>query len=200
MSDARKECLSQFTKVCECPVTLVTPKNLNDFILPEHPLHPAYSYLSQTHKADYLRTYFMNFHGGGYTDIKRTSGSWVASFTDLSNSDAWICGYKEIPGGVAYNPYAPYWSELVGNCAYICKPQTPLTQEWYSSMIALLDTKLDELKLHPASHPQDSLGNNDSQYPIEWNEMLGRIFHRVSYGYKEYILNTLPICIFHSYR
>lgn len=34
--------------------------------------------------------------------------------------------------------------------------------------------------------------------PIEWNEMLGRIFHRVIYNYKNKILNTLPISIFYN--
>ena len=53
---------------------------LDKYILQEHPLHQSFNYLSETHKADYLRTYFMRFHGGGYSDIKKTSGSWIDSF------------------------------------------------------------------------------------------------------------------------
>ena len=198
MSADRSACLEQLKQISKCNVILVTPENLHEHVLPEHPLHAAYPFLSETHKADYLRTYFMNFHGGGYSDIKRTTGSWVSSFEELKNSDKWICGYKEIPGGVAYGP-GERWSELIGNCAYIAKPQTPLTQKWYGDMIALLDTKLESLKQHPASHPQDCAGGG-SKYPLEWNEMLGRIFHRVAYTYKDRLLNTLPISIFHSYR
>ena len=65
-------------------------------------------------------------------------------------------------------------------------------------MIAFLDTKLDGLKAHPATHPQDCAER--SRYPIEWNEMLGRIFHRVSYKYKDKILQTVPIVSFSAYR
>ena len=200
MSSARQECLKQLKEISECNVVLITKQNLHEYILAEHPLHPAYEYLSETHKADYLRTYFMNFYGGGYSDIKKTTGSWVKSFEDLRNSKYWICGYKERNAGdIAYAPNSAKWNELIGNCAYISKPQTPLTKDWYNAMINFLDTKLEELKRNPSRHPQDSK-ESGSGYPIEWNEMLGRIFHNVSYTYKEYLLNTLPVCIFRGYR
>jgi len=197
MSEFRKQSLEQLKEVTGCNVILVTKKELSKYILPDQPLHEAYNYLSETHKADYLRTYFMNFYGEGYCDIKKTTGSWVDSFNKLNNSDYWICGYKEIEGGVAYGPCIDKYNELVGNGSYICKPQTELTKEWYASMIALLDSKLEQLRKNPAKFPQDC-SESCSGYPIEWNEMLGRIFHKVSYKYKEYILNTLPILDLHS--
>jgi len=199
MTTSRIECLQQLKEISQCNVILVTKKTLSQYILPDHPLHPSYEYLSETHKADYLRTYFMNFHGGGYSDIKKTTGSWIQQFDDLNKSDYWICGYKEIYGGVAYDPVYYKWEELVGNCAYICKPQTPLTIEWYNTMIQLLDSKLEELKKNPSTSYSDAK-ESGSGYPIEWNEMLGRIFHKISYQYKERLLNTLPVSIFHSYR
>ena len=199
MSQNRKSCLEQLINTSECRVILVTQQNLHEYILPNNPLHPAYEYLSETHKADYLRTYFMHFHGGGYSDIKNTTGSWKKSFIDLETNNYWICGYAEIEGGVAYQPYSDKWFELIGNCAYICKPNTKLTSEWYNEMIKLLDMKLPELKLNPSKYPQDAKSEY-SNYPIEWNEMLGRIFHKITYKYKEYILNTLPISIFNNYR
>jgi hypothetical protein len=199
MSQRRRESLEQITNTSECNVILITPKNLHEYILPEAPLHEAYQYLSETHKADYLRTYFMHFHGGGYSDIKKTTGSWKKLFEDLRQSNCWICGYPEVEGGAGYAPHADKWRELIGNCAYICKPKTPLTTEWYNEMIALLDTKLPELRLHPAKHPQDQKCAH-SNYPIGWIEMLGEIFHKVSYKYKEYVLNTLPISIFRDYQ
>ena len=79
-----------------------------------------------------------------------------------------------------------------------CKPRTPLTEEWYAEMVAFLDTRLERLKEHPATHPQDC--SERSSYPIAWNEMLGRIFHRVSYKYKDKLLQTVPIVCFSSYR
>jgi hypothetical protein len=99
----------------------------------------------------------MNFHGGGYSDIKCTTGSWKQSFLDLKNSDKWMIGYAEICGGIAYGP-GERWTELIGNCAYISKKKTPLTIEWYNDMIILLTKKLDELKKHPAQSPQDCCG------------------------------------------
>lgn len=200
MTDSRIRSLQQLKEVSECDVVLVTKKELPDYILETNPLHPAYEFLSETHKADYLRTYFMNFHGGGYSDIKITTGSWRAAFEELESGDMWMNGYKEIHGGVAYQPHADAWNELVGNGAYICKPQTPLTKEWYSEMIRFLDTKLEKLREHPAQYPQDCAERSGGCYPIEWNEMLGRIFHRVSYQYRDKILRTLPISIFCNYR
>jgi hypothetical protein len=199
MSDARRTCLEQLKRVSQTEVILVTKDTLSQYILKEHPLHPAYEYLSETHKADYLRTYFMNFHGGGYSDIKHTTGSWTPAFEQLTNSGAWICGYPEVEGGSAYNPVPDAWKELIGNCAYICKPRSPITQEWYATMLALLDTKLEELRKHPSSFPQDC-AERGTGYPIEWNEMLGRIFHRICYKYRDSLLNKLPISIFYGYR
>jgi len=200
LTENRIRCLDNLKNVTNYNIILVTPLNLNDYILEEHPLHEAYDYLSETHKADYLRTYFMHFHGGGYTDIKETRGSWIKSFNDLKNdNNKWICGYKESNNGVNA-PLSDKWSELIGNGAYICKPKTPLTTEWYNEMIKLLDTKIEKLKIFPAKFPQDCDNNSGNCYPIGWSEMLGKIFHKVCYKYKEYLLNTLPTPIFHSYR
>ena len=199
MSESRKNSLANLKEVSECNVILVTPSNLSDYIKPEHPLHEAYQYLSETHKADYLRTYLMNFYGGGYSDIKKTTGSWKKSYDELLNSDKWICGYPEIDGGVGYEPLKDEWRELIGNGAYICKPNTPLTNEWYDEMLRLLDSKLEQLKLHPASFPQDS-SEKGTGYPIGWTEMLGKIFHKVVYKYRGHVMNTLPISVFTNYR
>jgi len=198
LTQNRKICLEQLIHTSECKVILVTSINLHEYILSDHPLHPAYEFLSETHKADYLRTYFMNFHGGGYSDIKQTTGSWKQAFMDLKNNDNfWICGYPEIPGGVAYAPYVDKWNDLIGNGAYISKPNTPLTNEWYNEMITLMDKKLPDLRLNPSKHPRDC--KETSNYPIEWNEMLGRIFHKITYKYKDHLLRTLPISIFYDY-
>ena len=198
MSNQRKESLQELKNISQCNVILITPYILNNYILDKHPLHPSFKYLSETHKADYLRTYFMRFHGGGYSDIKRTTGSWLESFEKLKQSDKWIIGYKEVKGGVAYSPLKNKWKELIGLCSFICKPNTPLVIEWYNEMMKLMDDKYIELKKNPATFPQDCKEKSD--YPIEWNEMLGRIFHKVLYKYKNKSLNTLPISIFHSYR
>lgn len=199
MSSQRRECLENLQKVSECNVICVTADTLANYILKEHPLHEGYQYLSETQKGDYLKAYFMNFYGGGYSDIKKQSGPWVKSFNAVYSTNAWMCGYKEENYGVAYKPHRHIWRELVGNGAYICKPNTPLTNEWYSEMLKVLDQHLPALRLHPAQNPQDSK-EKGLGYPIEWNELNGRIFHRISYKYKEHILRDLPTPSFSNYR
>ena len=76
MSQTRKNCLIALKERSQCEVVLVTPYNLNDYILPDHPLH-------ESHKADYLRTYFMHFHGG-YCDIKDPGADWNNTFNPLT--------------------------------------------------------------------------------------------------------------------
>ena len=62
MSADRAAALHSIMLNIGCPVVLLTPDTLANWVLPEHPLHPAYPYLSQTHKADYLRVYKMYHH------------------------------------------------------------------------------------------------------------------------------------------
>lgn len=201
MSYNRKNCLNQLIEKTKCNVILVTKNNIHKYILPDHPLHEAYQYLSETQKGDYLKAYFMNFYGGGYCDIKNQSCSWIDSFNKLSNSEKWIIGYKEgCPEHIAYKPVASYFYELIGNGAYICKPHTSLTEEWYNDMIKLLDIKLDMLRQFPSTFPQDHSEISNGKYPIGWNELNGRIFHRICYKYKDKLLNTLPMPNLTNYR
>ena len=180
--------------------TLITKHNLEKYILPHEPLHPAYKYLSAVHRADYLRTYFKHFYGGGDSDIKQTRGSWKTAFNKLQNTSVWIVGYKErgafdVAGGQRIQKH---WRRVVGNCAYICRPRTPFTTEWYNSMLALMDTKLGALRKHPASDPRDASGM--TKYPIEWNEMLGSIFHPLCVKFSNHISQALPPSVFENYQ
>jgi len=199
MSEQRRGCLELLKTDSECDVILVNQDNLPEYILPDEPLHPAYVYLSETHKADYLRAYFMNFYGGGYSDIKMPTGSWKNSFEYLENSDAWICGYKEIESGVSVEWLRENYNDLIGNGAYICKPKTPITRIWYNEILCILDEKLELLKLHPSTFPQDCSELNKG-YPLAWSEICSSIFHKVCYNCRNRLLYTLPRPIFHNYR
>ena len=59
MSHNRLGCLYNLRTQTDSNIILVTVDNLASFIKPEDPLHEAYQYLSETHKCDYLRVYFM---------------------------------------------------------------------------------------------------------------------------------------------
>ena len=78
MFDNRKRCLESLVNT-ECEIELVTPSNLNDWVLPNRRLHAAYENLSAIHRSDYLRAYFMHHYGDGYAGIKLTSASWLLS-------------------------------------------------------------------------------------------------------------------------
>jgi hypothetical protein len=208
MSINRKKCLHQLITNTRMPVKLIKSDNVFNYELKEHPYHKAFPYLSETHKADYLRTYFMHFYGGGYSDIKETTGSWIQSFKLINDTDdKWIIGYRELSGWSANryirNTHTHELNDnnpLVGNGCYICKSKTPITYEWYTLMTNVLDEKFDMLKLFPATFPQDKAEISNGKYPIYWEEMLGEIFHKVCFKYKNKLLHSLPICKLTNYR
>jgi len=200
ITENRKECLKTIENY-----TLVTEENIDKYILKSHPLHEAYKYLSETHKADYLRTYFMHFYGGGYTDIKKQTGSWSNSFDKLlENKDMCVLGYTEIGpngvSGVSDNFYKPYWKELIGNGCYIFRPYTSFTKKWYENMLSILDKNLDLLKENPSRHPRDCIEHFEwTSYPLKWSQILGDVFHPICYEYKDKLLHGLPIPLFYNY-
>jgi hypothetical protein len=188
-------------------VTLITPNNLNNYILNDYPLHKGYQYLSETHKSDYLRCYFMNFYGGGYSDIKQIDTSWLNYYKELIYSDKWACGYAEIsPGDIAYgndtslnDQMKKNYNKLIGNGCYIFKKNTPLTNEWYEQMIKMMDEKYDKLKKYPSKTPRQAY-SDEYPYPFEWTELLGRIFHPLIYKYNDKIFKNLPYVNINNYR
>jgi hypothetical protein len=205
MSDRRKSKFDTL-KNTKLNVILVTPDNLNKYI--KEPLHEGYQYLSETHKADYLRTYFMHFIGGGYSDIKETKESWLP-YVKLLESDPnlWCIGYKEVSNGVPQigddieltNKLRNDYEKLIGNGAYIFKPNTLLTKEWYSTMMKVMDSKLENLKKYPARNTED-VYSEEYPYPLRWTELLGEIFHQTIYKYLDHINNSLPPPDFFNYR
>jgi len=203
MSDSRKECFEQFKYICGCTVILITPKNLNDYILKEHPLHEGYQYLSALHKSDYLRIYLMHFYGGGYSDVKRATGNWNQAFQDLLNDPTKIInGYHEnCEGSIGYLPHKHYWNVLLGNGALITKKQTELTQALYHALLELMDSNLDELRKHPAKVFNDTkdLGTGTG-YPLCHSDVMGKNFHKVSLPFADKFLYTVPYPACYDYK
>jgi hypothetical protein len=190
-------------RVIGIEVRLVTPENLPQYIVPGYPLHPAYEHLSLVHRSDYLRTYFMHHHGGGYSDIKRHSHSWEGLFEQMNDSDGWALGYREVaswgvvtlPGRVGRRIKRD-WREIVGMGAFIFRPHTPLTQEWYDELHRRMDHYADALSLAPGNVMGDNAG-----YPIRWSGILGDIFFPLEHKYRDRLLmsdNVKPS--FENYR
>lgn len=211
LSINRIKAIDSIKNVTGIHVIFITTNNLQEWIVKDYPLHPAYEYLSLVHKADYLRCYFMHHYGGGYADIKCQTGCWINNFLMLNtNFDILAIGYREVKGGTAIiddkllsQEMVNNYLELIGNCAYIFRSKTVLTQRWYDNLHQKLDEKLAQLRLYPALQPRDYfglwLGDKYSQYPFEWTEILGQIFHPLVYEYRDKILKSLPTPIFADY-
>lgn len=205
ISENRLRAIESLREKSEVDVVLISNDTLPNYILKDHPLHECYYSLSLNHRSDYLRCYFMNFYGGGYSDIKPASSSWSNSFDILTNSpDKYAIGYKEIgPHGIAlvggelYEKMCSQWERFIGCCAFICKPHTPLTEEWYTSIIEMMDKNCNNLKKYPG----DTWGDNYG-YPLVWTAVMGNIFHPLCLKYIDYLIQDDNIkCDFSkSYR
>lgn len=82
------------------------------------------------------------------------------------------------------------WFKLIGNCAYICRPRTPFTEEWYNLVIKCLDKNLEKLKISPAKNPRERF--EEGGYPIRWAQLHGEIFHKLVFKYNSHVNNSLP--------
>lgn len=194
-----------------CPLAYVTKHTLPEWVHPDAPIHPAYEYLSSTHKSDYLRCYLMHHYGGGYSDIKITSKRWPDFFETLRTSSKLVLGYRELPHGIPHvqNEFGDIlranYAELIGCGAFIFKRKTPLTQQWFDQVQTLLDRKHEQLKENPAQHPLDQRNvilpdGETSKYPLEWAELLGEILHPLLYRFRDQLLQAPIEPFFGAYR
>jgi hypothetical protein len=191
MSENRKKAI-QSMKTASPNITLITKGNLGDFLVKGHPLHASYEYLSDVHKSDYLRAYLMHFHGGGYSDVKTPTESWLEAFKTLNNdTHALGLGYTEVGRhGVAlidnkslYQKMVLNHNKLIGCGAFIFKPNTIFTTEWLFSVENVLAVKHKPLKANRGNIMGDNKG-----YPLKWTEIMGNIFHPICFKYQERII------------
>jgi len=203
MSFRRVHCINALKDQTGCNILLVNVENLPEFVLQDYPLHPAYPYLSETHRCDYLRTYFMRHYGGGYSDIKIPNGSWVQGFeTMLNDPEIWINGYHESnPDAIAFRSASHLWERLPGNGAYVIRPQTEFVIEWTNRQAVVLDKNLEALRENPSTQPDCCIEYvPGTKYPLHWNEILGRIFHEEAAKYIDRIKFDIPLPDFNYYR
>jgi hypothetical protein len=217
MSEPRKQALDTLPNT-GVPVEFLSDADVARWVVPDQPLHPAWQYLSAVHRADYLRTYLMHHHGGGYADVKPTRASWSPTFDVIEDGGFLGAGYPELgPGGVAnmgvdfsrgrYRSAlsVKWWHlrwlrlnyrKLLGNCAYIFLPGTAFTTEWFRELQRRLDVLLPALEAHPARDPREKPGQmidgSPSQYPVPWTYLLGDIFHPLTYRYRRQLSRDLP--------
>jgi hypothetical protein len=201
LTPRRKNNLQIIKDQCGVELKFLDHSDIPEYELADHKFHDAYQYLSATAKSDYLRSYFMNFYGGAYCDIKRAEWDWNTYFDQLAQSEHWIMGYNlscDIDVAVDltdinYQTMKDNWQHLIGAGAMICKPNTPLTEYWFKIMTDILDQKLDLLKKNPAKHVRDKLGwVTDSGYPLRWSEIGPETFMKSCFKFKDKLNYNLP--------
>lgn len=212
MSNNRKKGLLSLIYNSGCHIDLITPDTIKTIEKSQYPIHPAYEYLSLTHKSDYIRAYIMHHYGGGYTDIKYINFNWIPYFRLLDMSNYMFIGYKEITSKhIASDDIniRNNFSMICGCSHFIMKPYSDFTYEWINILSNILDSKLDLLKQNPGHyHPRAVFGGvhqednlyKDSKYPLIWNEILGRIVHPLMYKYIGRFQNIMPQPNLYNYR
>ena len=205
MNENRRNGLASLFLNSKAEVILIENNNLSSFILPEAPLHEGFEYLSDVHKADYMRTYMMHFYGGGYTDIKPCSYSWLPYFDQLEKSNAFGIGSEEDEGPLSTpeiirKEYGDLWPYMISNDMYIFKARTEFTYLWYNQMIEKMDHYLDGLKLNPATTSREAADTVVTKYPIRWAGILAEIFHPLCVKYTDKIIKTMPYPSRENYR
>lgn len=200
-------------------VVLVTDENLAEWLVPERPLSDAFDLLSENHRSDYLRAYLLHHHGGGYSDVKPTTGSWVPAFEELDADERLLgSGYPETNrSGVAslglelrrkwdLQPTRRAWwhyrwlqlrhRSLIGNTAFIYRPGTEFTQSWLSEVERRVDALRDALAREPARVPKERAGlvydGRPSRYPVPWSHLMGDVHHPLVYRYRRRIAQSVP--------
>lgn len=175
----------------ETPVVMVTPDNLGDYLVPGYPLHPSYFDLAFVHRSDYLRSYFMHHHGGGYSDIKAPTAAWRPAFQRLNDvPDAWVVGYQERAHKEAawmddrFGRHLRFhFPRLLGQCAFICRSNSPLTADWYFEIQRRMDALAPALAERPSRTPFGEPG-----YPVPWTYLHAQVFQPLHLKYQEHIL------------
>lgn len=223
---ARKEALLSMSN-SGLSLRLISSENLNDYIHPSN-IHPAYKYLNLAHRADYLRCYFMHHFGGAYSDLKAISHSWVPAIETMNSCPSCLAlGYTEISRHAVANLYQnsvqlknPIWRQrydyirwrwlqinyrrVIGNGAFVFKPNTELTNRWWSDLNCRLDFLLKYLEDCPATEPKERRGHiydgRVSNYPVPWSYILGDILQPLILKYSSRVIKDLPLPNFKNYQ
>ena len=186
----RKQNLAALRAGIGLPIELVTPANLNDWVVAGHPLHPAYNDLSLVHRSDYLRAYLLHHHGGGYCDLKRPIKSWADAFARAeADAEAWVVSYASSRAdwaakapGLLGRDLLRYHQRLLGNGAYLVRPHTPFTAEWLREVERRLDYYAPQAAEFPGGVRGEVVG-----YPVSWNQLLSTVFNPLTLKYLDHI-------------
>lgn len=135
----------------------------------------------------------MHHYGGGYSDIKRPTDRWHKAFALIECDDRkWAVGYREITSN--YTPDLPrtlgqdlkrHYRAVFGTSAFILRPGTSLTAEWYRELLNRMNYFEEALSEMPAPDAYSA----DPAYPIRWTEILGDILQPLCLKYQDRLLH-----------
>jgi hypothetical protein len=212
MTEGRTRSIEVLRASCKNLVLLNTEEFLG-YDHPEIPIHNGFKYLTDNHKSDYARAYMMYFYGGGYTDVKPNEFDWDPYFDKLFLSRADAIGYaekREVDLAIYPNTdeeknfVKNNYQKFMGNGHYIFKPKTDIAFRWITEIHKKMDNNYNNLVNNPGVtvHVTDPrYRETRKDYPFEWNEIGGRILHRLQYEYRlENILTDMPFTNNASYR
>ena len=168
---------------------LVTSANIGQYL--KWPVHPGVQYLSAVHKSDYFRIYFLLHFGGGYCDIKnqtqlkalKATGDWGQAWKILNmNPQIWVVSPIHQKWQVAWpsNSIPNYWNKIMTNAFFVCRKQNLLFQQIHERQHQILDRVYNQLRVLTSVSARAAQERNDQNYPIMWNELLGKIVAAVS--------------------
>lgn len=174
----------------ETEVVLITPANLHKYVVPGYPLHHAYENLSLNHRSDYLRSYIMHHHGGGYTDIKDCHSPWLSAIRAMQSDDQiWVAGYTEVSSDAcAWMPdllgrdLRRHYLGLVGNGAFIVRPNTEFTTAWRAEVERRMNYYADQLAVSPGGMWGETVG-----YPVPWTKLQSQVFQPLQLKYAAHV-------------
>lgn len=200
MSKPRQKAYAKLTT--DLKKILITDENLQSYL--KWPVHPAVNFLSDVHRADYYRIYFLLHYGGAYSDVKGHAANWEKYWNLYENPNLWMLSAPEVgPDGVASPPDKDYSSEyqkLMSNCFFTARANNPFIKSVHDTQNDILTKKYTELSKNPAKHPRDCY-SDESKYPIRWAELLGEIMSEKSlenYNYRHFLL-VLPSPTYNDY-
>ena len=204
LSANRSNSLHEIEERIGLPLVLVTPDTLDEWVLPDFPLHRAYEHLSLIHRSDYLRGYLMHHHGGAYVDIKRPLGSWQTSFERLADDpESWVVSYSSTHAnwigkyrGRLGRDILIHYRIMFGKSGFIMRSHTPITAEWIAEMDHRLDAAYDALRRQPGG-----VYGDHPDYPLSWTDLLGRVLDPLTLKYLPHVrFDDQMLLDFNNYR
>lgn len=228
MSANRKSALECLESRAGVPLEFVSENDIAKWEHPNRPISRYFSFLTTIDQSDYLRAYLMALHGGGYSDIKCTSGSWIQAFDEFRCMSvdvvAYRLGHPSLAASFGVHPrrrlrsifrpalwrhirYRMRYPTLMGPSAFIIRPFSRFAVRYLDDIESAIDARADELVAFQASHSggkwpigHETYNQSLAGYPFTWGSLCMDIHQPLCVALPESIRFALPSPIVSGYR